>query len=1100
MALDKEQQARLTFLSEAETYFGEIESVLLALKTADDRSTQINVAMRAAHSVKGTAGMMNFSALSQVAHRLEDSFKILQARQLSMDTHLETLLLQGVDCLRTVRQRHYEQQPVGPQWLATHVDPVFEQLHQRLGDLTPEDEARLLSEETDEDLDVIIFTTSVEDCLDAFEQDLPRLSGEDLRQAVVEMARQLSEFGLMAQLASFVTLCQSVQQQCMFAQPEAVDAIARQALGAWRRSHSLVLLGRTEGLPTQLKPLGLTLDATAPTPEPLTDPAIVPDLLDISADDISLLQAQLAALEVTGDLTAAEIAGDPISKDTLTQAEIGEANRVDLYSDLHTELAESLQPLETAPASILEASLEIAPAEILEATLETAPEKTLETVSKGPLEGGTPSSPEPIEVETIEAIETIETLNVSLEDSSAIEAPADKAVEVPLMPLGAPTKSAVSNPVQPATVRVSVDQLKQINRLFESLILNRNAINLRLDQLQAFSLLMQERMTALASFNKELRQWYDQASTEGLLPESFGAEGLMSKTAGTSESELVRRLINTHGGANRSVAVADPGMLDVLELDRYSRLHLLAQENMETIVKLEEVSRDINLGLSEMGQAVNDLGYTSQALKTRITQTQMRSFEEIVERFPRVVRDWSVQYDKLVTLNIEGETTLIEQFALDQLSDPLMHLLRNAFDHGIESPEHRRARKKPAMGTITLRAVNRGNRVVITLSDDGRGIDLDQVRDRIRQYDLPDEQVDHMDRQELLSFIFEPGFSTTGKVTELSGRGFGMDVVRTNLQRLQGDIQVATAPGQGTTFTLSIPLSLSILRVMLLERNDLIFALPIDAVQEIIRTPSLDENSLSLAWQDSSIPLIRLEEHWAVQCAARPIEMTGTPLINQSMVVVVGEGGGVASPAENRCYGLNIDRFWQEQEVAIRPVASPIPLPPGFSGTTLLGDGRVVPLIDPIRLMEWILERPKTLPAQTGLQEAIALDPPQSNAAKILVVDDSIHARRYLAISLEKAGYLVEQAKDGRDAVDKMIGGLSVEAIICDIEMPRLDGYGVLEKLRAQPDFSTVPILMLTSRSSEKHRKLAMNLGATAYFSKPYNEQELLKTLKQLAV
>ncbi|MEM9907067.1 MAG: Hpt domain-containing protein, partial [Cyanobacteria bacterium P01_D01_bin.44] len=496
MALDKEQQARLAFLSEAETYFGEIESVLLALKTADDRSTQINVAMRAAHSVKGTAGMMDFSALSQVAHRLEDSFKILQARQLSMDTHLETLLLQGVDCLRTVRQRYYEQQPVGSQWLATHVNPVFEQLHQRLGDLTPEDEARLLSEEAEEDLDVIIFTTSVEDCLDGFEQDLPRLSGEDLRQAVVAMARQLSEFGLMAQLASFVTLCQSVQQQCMFAQPEAVDAIAHQALAAWRRSHSLVMLGRTEGLPTQLKPLGLTLDVTAPAPEPLAEPAIVSDLLGISADDISRLQAQLAALEVaevTGDRTAAESAEDIISEgtisdDTLTHTEIGEADRVELYSDLDTELAEALQPLEMAPASIPEAPLELAPAEILDAppntapetapeiALDTAPETIPETVPEGSSEGITPNPLEPIEIETSEAIETSETLDISLETSSAIEAPAETAVEVPLVPLSAPPKAAISNPVQPATVRVSVDQLKQINRLFESLILNRNAI------------------------------------------------------------------------------------------------------------------------------------------------------------------------------------------------------------------------------------------------------------------------------------------------------------------------------------------------------------------------------------------------------------------------------------------------------------------------------------------------------------------------------------------------------------------------------------------------------------------------------------------------
>ena len=198
---------------------------------------------------------------------------------------------------------------------------------------------------------------------------------------------------------------------------------------------------------------------------------------------------------------------------------------------------------------------------------------------------------------------------------------------------------------------------------------------------------------------------------------------------------------------------------------------------------------------------------------------------------------------------------------------------------------------------------------------------------------------------------------------------------------------------------------------------------------------------------------------------------------------------------DERHYGLTIDRFWQEQEVAIRPVTSPMPLPSGFGGVTVLGDGRVVPLLDPMRLIEWIVASPDT----ASLQPVPAV-PIQTEMARILVVDDSIHARRYLATTLERSGYLVEQAKDGREAVDKVMGGLTVEAIICDIEMPRLDGYGVLEELRGEPEFSELPILMLTSRSSEKHRKLAMNLGATAYFSKPYNEQELLKQLKQLTV
>ncbi|MEO1508543.1 MAG: hybrid sensor histidine kinase/response regulator [Cyanobacteria bacterium J06633_23] len=1032
MALDKEQQARLTFLAEAETYFGEIETVLLGLKAAEDHDAQINIAMRAAHSVKGTAGMMGFVVLSQVAHNLEDSFKILRARQLSVDTHLETLLLQGVDCLRTVRQQYYEQQPIDQQWVVNDVEPIFAQLNQRLGDLTPDDEARLLSEDNNENLDFVIFTTSVDDTLEEFEQRLPHLSGDDLKQTMIGITSQLSEFGLMAQLDSFVALCQSVQQQCALALPEDIHAIAHQALKTWRRCHSLVLLGRTERLPRELTPLKLDSGLSELPNAGAALPELPVDLPGLSAeDDINQLQDQFAALDITADIPQepSEDLSEDLSRDDLADHDLAAIDSFDQVVDLEA-LQGQFAALEAPVPAVPDDSLDLEPEETVAADL---PEEALE-----------------------------EALDAELEDDS---------LTISLVPLSVPPRSAVPGTQKTSTVRVSVDQLKQINSTFESLILNRNAVNLKLEQLQTFSELMQERMEALASFNKELRQWYDQASTEG----PVSADNIASIPVGI-----------TNGGAkqNGATTITAPEDLDVLEFDRYSKLHLLAQEHMETIVKLEEVSRDIELGLNEIGQAVGSLNYTSRTLKNRITQTQMRPFEEIVGRFPRVVRDWSVQYGKPVELQLEGGTTLIEQFALDQLSDPLMHLLRNAFDHGIESPDVRRSQQKPAVGTIALRAVNRGNRVVITLSDDGGGIDLDRVRDRIRKYNLPPEQVETMGHQELLSFIFEPGFSTSGTVTELSGRGFGMDVVRTNLKELQGDIQVVTGAGQGTTFTITIPLSLSILRVMLLERSSSVFALPVDMVQEVIRAPDIDLTQTSITWRDGSIPLIRLDEHWTMRSANRPLEMGGQPLINSPMVVVVGEG--------KNCYGLAIDRFWQEQEVAIRSVASPMPLPPGFGGVTVLGDGRVIPLIEPIRLMEWIVAGPEPLPAAPT-----PAMPVQSKAARILVVDDSIHARRYLATTLERSGYLVEQAKDGREAVDKLLGGLAVKAVICDIEMPRLDGYGVLEELRYRPAFGELPIMMLTSRSSEKHRKLAMNLGATAYFSKPYNEQELLTQLKQ---
>ncbi|PSO50977.1 MAG: hypothetical protein BRC33_01715 [Cyanobacteria bacterium SW_9_44_58] len=229
--------------------------------------------------------------------------------------------------------------------------------------------------------------------------------------------------------------------------------------------------------------------------------------------------------------------------------------------------------------------------------------------------------------------------------------------------------------------------------------------------------------------------------------------------------------------------------------------------------------------------------------------------------------------------------------------------------------------------------------------------------------------------------------------------------------------------------------------------------------------------------------MFTLEQWCRFNRPIKPFDMEGTATLDRPTVIVVNYNGG--------SQGIKIDRFWQQQEVALRSVDSPLPLPPGVTGSTVLGDGRPIPLVDPTQLLSW-LQQPQTEHEAT---REVAAD---IASETILIVDDSIHVRRYLASALEKAGYQVEQAKDGQEAVDKIFNGLPIQAAICDIEMPRLDGYGVLGEIKGHPQFKHLPIAMLTSRGNEKHRQLAMKLGASAYFSKPYNEQELLNTLASM--
>jgi two-component system, chemotaxis family, sensor histidine kinase and response regulator PixL len=489
---------------------------------------------------------------------------------------------------------------------------------------------------------------------------------------------------------------------------------------------------------------------------------------------------------------------------------------------------------------------------------------------------------------------------------------------------------------------------------------------------------------------------------------------------------------------------------------------------------------------------------------------RMRPISDILDRFPRALREMSLQYGKPVQLRVQGANTLVDRNILEALNDPLMHLLRNAFDHGIESADARDSAGKPSQGTIEIRAFHRNNRTYITISDDGAGIPLNKIRARATQMGLDQTLLAAASDEELLSLIFEPGFSTADSVTALSGRGVGMDVVRNNLKQVRGDIKVNTESGVGTTFTISVPFTLSVARALLTESNGMPMAFPTDVIDEVVMLspdqiiPSTGGEAFE--WDGRMVQLIRLSDWLKFNCPRQIETPENQPAIDVPTVFMVKQG--------SQTIGLQVDRSWGEQEVAIRQVEGGLPLPAGFNNCTILGDGRVVPLVNVAELLHWVAssDRPQVEPKTPNTFSRLpliqpSLEPPalpptnipfSSGKPTILVVDDSINVRRLLALTLEKAGYQVAQAKDGQDALDKLTAGLQVQAVICDIEMPRLDGYGFLARVKSIPHLAGLPIAMLTSRSGDKHRRLAMSLGAVAYFSKPYNEQVLLKRLDEM--
>ena len=1017
MSQDKEFEIQMQFLEEASDYLNTIEGVLLEIDTSNRIDLEkINAALRAAHSIKGGAAMMGFRSLSDLAHRLEDSFKVLKTRKssLEVDTQLQSLLLSGVDWLRQIVELHSEGHDLEEQWLASFCYPVFEELHERLGDPTPEDASSMLSPEDGQDIVPLLFETEVEGCLQRLESVVADTEQPCLKEEVSIMAAELAGLGEMLQLQAFSSYCESVQYHLEVAPPEQIAEITNAALAGWRRSQALVLTSQIESLPTQLE-LGETESEQAVLPVELEQDAT--QSLEIQEVQEEIQQvAEEAELELLGENEEDWLVDDVITAD--------------------------FEALEAAFAQ------ESADSEFDE-----------------------------VEVHTPASTQEIPTTDYQT------------FVERKPEPVAASKSESVEN-----TVRVPTKQLEEINDLFGELIIQRNGLNLQMERLRKLVRNLGQRVQVLERENQHLRTAYDKISTQTTVKSTIQTLALVP---GDVEDIDSSQSYDSQGINNG---------FDALEMDRYNELNLLSQEVMETIVMVQEVTTDVQLSLDDTDNISRKLNKTSKQLQRKLTQVRMRPLSDLTDRFPRALRDLCVEYGKNAQLKIDGGNILIERSILEALNDPLMHLLRNAFDHGIENPETRKQQGKSEQGLIEIKAANRSNRTIITMRDDGNGISLDKIRHRAIGMGLDESLINQASDEEILSLIFEPGFTTSDEVTSLSGRGVGMDVVRNNLKQVRGDIKVDTEAGIGTTFTLSMPFTLSVSRVLLVENSRMLLAFPTDVVEEIFL---LDEEQVFpvgggevLNWQGKTLPLIGLGEYLQFNCPRydNP-DLETPPAINAMSVLIVKN--------DNQLVAIKIDRCWGEMEVAIRRVEGDISLPSGFNNCTILGDGRVVALVNVGELLYWIATNERTpqnnqLPS-TRLKTAFlnqteeqAVEHVSKGKGTILIVDDSINVRRFLALTLEKGGYLVEQAKDGQDALEKLQSGLSVQAVICDIEMPRVDGYGFLGRVKSNNDFKNIPVAMLTSRSSDKHRQLAMQLGAKAYFSKPYNEQELLRTLDEI--
>jgi two-component system, chemotaxis family, sensor histidine kinase and response regulator PixL len=646
-------------------------------------------------------------------------------------------------------------------------------------------------------------------------------------------------------------------------------------------------------------------------------------------------------------------------------------------------------------------------------------------------------------------------------------------------PSTAPTQSSISNPQRP-TIRVDLERLTELVNLVGELVINRTNLELQESELRGEVKRIRRSIVDLNQFGGQLREEYDRLSFADWRGGN-GNSGLGKLT------ELDQEFPITH--TKSSIAHAH---FDILEMDRYTEFHSTAAEVIETAETISQSATKLDILAMKFERSTDQLRRITEQLRSRVMQLRVVSFSRAVDHLPRALRDMCLTYDKDVNLLLVGRDTKIDESLLDALRDPLVHLVRNAFDHGIEMPEVRQANGKPASGQIEIEARHQGGQTIITIADDGKGIDPEIIRHKVVKKGLAtEEQAQEFSIAELYDFLFWPGFSTVEEANDLSGRGVGLDVVRTNLRTVRGTVKVDSRLGKGTSFIIKLPLLLSITEALMVKTDHNKIAVPLDAVEEILHIKASEVhtagNQPMLWWRDEFIRLVRLQDLLEYSVLG-PDAPSPDPLTQDHIpVLVLASSEGMLAVAVERLIG--------QQEIVVKPLPPPLSKPRGVLGSTILGDGKVVTILD----VDDLVGQPLTNSSIAPISDKVAhLAPTSNQAPQILVVDDSYTIRQLLSLMLTRARYRVVQAKDGVDALEKLQNGLDCSLAIVDIEMPRMDGFEFLRSMRSTQRFANIPVAMLTSRSGEKHRQMAMQLGANQYFTKPYSEAQLLEAIPKL--
>ncbi|MEH2111963.1 hybrid sensor histidine kinase/response regulator [Nostoc sp.] len=1183
------EQGYIYFLAEAPELVHIIEQELFSLSEGYSTAKVHNL-MRATHTLKGGAANVGIEVIKMIAHYLEDVFKALYNPKVVVDAELQTLLLQAYECLSIALNTELIGSSVNDQELIHRATSVFSQLQEKLGDAFGAESQIPTSEELGFDIVQSVFETGVEQRLNSI-TDAVKNPPNDAE--LIEFLQSQGEvfFGL-AESLNLPGLGEITQTilSALRVNPTQVQQIAEIALADLQKAQELVLKGdRTSGgepSPDLRKLATVVRNELSEELQNNSSPGIYIineekfyQFLTTSDNNINESVNPTTArfyLKVIryifgwfnhqmripeSELKLTLLVPTLERKSLLNYIEIWLKNFLDFVQDEEdnpslciyrrgiiliilfavAKFQHSLKPSDSylSGIKILQHQIYKLAKEYKNYPPVTGEEKnwldspklqTLLVIKE--ISQPTDNLLEAIwgeEANQNLAVEVVNTQNdssIKLDSltvseqlvadvpETAIEVMSDISTQINKEIEDQSQYVQTKNFRQPSFIRVDTERLQHLNYLAGELLIYQKRRSLQDEQVKEIIEQLIKQLTRHQTTLNELR-------------------------------DLPLQIQNITSQETQSFAVN----FDSLEMDVYTEFHLRLHEAIEETLQLQETTESLDLLVTQAAQISDKQENLTLNIIDSLVEARMSPLGNILNRFPHMVNKLGNVHAKLVELKLTGSEVLVDKAIAEKLYDPLLHLVRNAFDHGIETPQVRRQLAKPEQGLIEICAYHQGSQTVIEVRDDGQGLNLDRIRRKAAEfYPIQTEEktrayASNLAEPELLDLIFSPGFSTANKVSEISGRGMGLDIVRTQMHALNGSISVQSLPNQGTIFTLKIPFSMTTEKLMLVQAKGVVYGLLLDSIEKIV-IPSEQqikeiEGKKVLLWnKDNDETMVSLRQlsklidyNDSFLNSTTPYNTSNTQdsSVAKNPVLLLRRNQGKVA--------LEVDQIIGEQELVIRPLGNAIAPPKYIYGCSSLANGNLILIIDASLLVKSsdiqqttlnIRALPvasassinqKVLPisghtfSSTPLlapststttietietQPSYSQEPDRKSPKVVLVVDDAISLRQTLSLTLQKSGYQVIQAQNGVEALEKLQLHPEIQIVVSDLEMPRMNGFELLSNFRQYTNLAKIPVVILTSRSAEKHRQLAQELGAKAYLTKPFLEHEFISKIKEL--